>query len=75
MTLAGVRSPFGEELVEFGFPTDTIRKIEERYYGLLSIDIRQAKDFYLRNKDAINSLLDNYEKRLIEKAVESILRS
>jgi len=70
----GVRSSFGEELIEFGFPTDTVRKIEGKYPQLLSLDISQAKNFYLVHKDAIYSLLDNYEKRLIASAVESMLR-
>ena len=71
----GVRSAFGEELVEFGFPTDTIRKIEGRFSELLSLDISQSKNFYLRHKDTMHLLLDSYEKNLIEKAVESMLRS
>lgn len=71
----GVRSAFGEELFEFGFPTDTIRRIEGRFSELLSLDISQSKNFYLRRKDAIHFLLDSYEKYLIEKAVESMLRS
>lgn len=71
----GVRSPFGEELAEFGFPTDTIRKIEKRFTKLLTLDISQAKTFYFRNKEAILNLLDNYEKHLIEKAVDSMLRN
>lgn len=71
----GVRSPFGEELVEFGFPTDTVRKIEEQYPKLISLDFDQCKVFYSQNRDGILRLLDNYEKRLIEKAVEGMLRS
>lgn len=71
----GVRSAFGEELVEFGFPTGTIRNIEGRFSQLLSLDINESKKFYLRHKDTVHLLLDSYEKNLIEKAVESMLRS
>ena len=71
----GVRSSFGGELAEYGFPTDTIRKMESRFPRLLTLDIEQGKELYFQNKDVFYALLDNYEKRIIEKAVDSMLRN
>ncbi len=71
----GVRSAFGEELAEFGFPIETIRKIEKRFPHFRNLNLNQSKLLYLREKEDIHTLLDNYEKHLIEKAVESVLRN
>ncbi|MPN24305.1 hypothetical protein SDC9_171701 [bioreactor metagenome] len=71
----GVRSAFGEELAEFGFPTNTIREIEKHFPQLLDFDIGQSKTFYFQNKGNVYTLLDSYEKHLIQQAVESMLRN
>lgn len=68
----GVRSPFGAGLVEFGFPVDTVRAIESKFYELISKDAMEGKTFYFSNKEKIHTLLDDYEKLLIEEAVKSI---
>ena len=68
----GVRSSFGSGLVEFGFPVDTVRAIESKFNELISKDAMEGKTFYFSNKEKIHTLLDNYEKILIEEAVKSI---
>ncbi|MDY0247630.1 MAG: helicase-related protein [Methanosarcina mazei] len=69
----GVRSPFGAGLVEFGFPVDTIRKIESKFKELISMGVIEGKAFYLSKMEGIHALLDDYEKLLIVEAVKSIL--
>lgn len=39
----GVRSSFGEELVESGFPSDAVRLIEGTYSDILSLDVKKVK--------------------------------
>lgn len=68
----GVESAFGVGLVEYGFPVDVIRKIEFRFEEFIFMDALEGKRHYLTLEDEIDSLLDDYEKLLIKKAVESI---
>ena len=67
----GVRSYFGEQLVEFGFPIDAIRKIENSYPQLISLGSADIKNYVKRNQQNIFALLDEYEKRLLLKAIKS----
>lgn len=68
----GVRSPFGEQLIEFGYPVDTIRYLERSYPFFLKNSVSEAKEYYLRNKEMINVKLDSYEQVLLNKALNSI---
>ena len=66
-----MRSYFGEQLVEFGFPIDAIRKIENSYPQLISLGSADIKNYVKRNQQNIFALLDEYEKRLLLKAIKS----
>ena len=68
----GVKSYFGEQLVEFGFPVDAIKRIEDYNAELISMDIVLSKSYILGHLDDIKSLLDTYEKELFDKAIKSI---
>ena len=70
----GVKSVFGEELVSFGFPTGTVRRIEEAHSDFLNFDLDSSKKYYFLHKKEIQSLLDKYEDRLIKDAVKSIFK-
>lgn len=67
----GVKSPLGESLAEYGFPTDAIRRIEEEHKDLLHLDIDEAKNYCRRNYQSISSLFDDYEKQLFIKAMKT----
>lgn len=67
----GVRSYFGEQLVEFGFPIDAIRKIEEKHKILLNLERNDIKGYIIEHQYDIESLLDKYEIKLLRKAIKS----
>lgn len=68
----GVKSVLGEALVEYGFPTDAIRRIEERHSELLHyLEIGAAKDYCRHYYQQIATLLDPYENRLFINAMKS----
>lgn len=68
----GVKSVLGEALIEYGFPTDAIRRIEERHSELLRcLEIGAAKDYCRRYYQQIADLLDPYENQLFIKAMRS----
>jgi hypothetical protein len=67
----GVRSYFGEQLVEFGFPIDAIRRIEDKYPQLLALGRAEVKEYVINRKQNIDSLLDEYEKKLLNRALKS----
>ena len=68
----GVKSMLGEALIEYGFPTDAIRRIEENHRKLSDYSLADAKQYCRENYSAIRSLLDQYEIRLFTKAMNSI---
>ena len=68
----GVKSYFGEQLVEFGFPVDAIKRIEDYNVKLISMDIVLSKSYILGHLNDIKTLLDAYEKELFDKAIKSI---
>ncbi len=69
----GVKSYFGEQLVEFGFPVDAIRRIEDKNAGLLTMGAEASKNYVKEYRYRIKQELDEYEKILFEKALKSIL--
>ena len=69
----GVRSPLGEHLAEYGFPSDTIRLLEKNHPELLSLTTLQAKEFYNLHKVNINNKLDPYEQLLFTNSMETIV--
>ena len=68
----GVKSYFGEQLVEFGFPVDAIKRIEDNNMKLLSMNADSSKKYIQEHIPSINQVLDDYEKLLLNKAVKSI---
>jgi len=68
----GVKSYFGEQFIEYGFPTDTIREIENKHPDLLSADANTSKDYIQKHKSEILTLLDDYEKDLFQEALNHL---
>lgn len=68
----GVKSLIGEALIEYGFPTDAIRRIEETYKEITGMSIIEAKDYFRRRYKSVEQQLDSYENKLFIKAMNSI---
>lgn len=68
----GVKSPLGEYLVEFGYPTDTIRAIERKIPGLTNIPKSKARVFCRGHSNEIENLVDDYEWDLFIAAMKSL---
>ena len=69
----GVVSEFGLSLVEYGFPVDTIQKIEHDIPRLKTLSVKEAIPF-LRRKENIPKVsknLDEYELSLFRTAIKS----
>lgn len=68
----GVKSYFGEQLVEFGFPVDAIRRIENQNRELIGLNAELTRIFVEKNMKNIIFVLDEYEKKLIKEAISTI---
>lgn len=68
----GVKSYFGEQLIEFGFPIDAVRKIEDYNPELLYKDADMSRKYIQENYRKIDRWLDEYEKILMGRALQSI---
>lgn len=68
----GVRSVLGEELIEKGFPIDTIRDIETQFPKLMVMQIKDSMDYCLEHREKISKILDSYEKKLINNAFKEM---
>lgn len=68
----GVKSYFGEQLVEFGFPVDAIKRIEDSNVRLMSMNAELSKQYIQEHLLGINNVLDAYEKELLSRALKSI---
>lgn len=67
----GVKSTLGESLAEYGFPTDAIRRLEEKHTELLHLGLQEAKQYCRKHYDSIKSQFDDYENKLFVKAMNS----
>ena len=67
----GVKSLLGEALIEYGFPTDAIRRIEEKHGKLKSMTVEDAKAYCRVYFSEIQTLLDRYETALFIKAMRT----
>ena len=67
----GVKTLLGEALIEYGFPTDAIRRIEERHRAISNMSVAEAKKYCRENYQAIHTLLDEYENSLFIKAMKT----
>lgn len=68
----GVKSYFGEQLVEFGFPVDAIKRIEDSNAKLVSMNADLSKKYIKEHLIEIKKVLDAYEKELLDRALKSI---
>lgn len=68
----GVKSYFGEQLVEFGFPVDAIKRIEDNNKRLVSMNADLSKKYISEHLFEIVKVLDEYEKELFSRALKSI---
>ncbi len=67
----GVKSLLGEALIEYGFPTDAIRRIEEKHGRLKLMTVEEAKSYCRVHFPEIRTLLDRYETELFIKAMRT----
>ena len=67
---SGVKSALGENLIEFGFPIDAIRRLEKHYQPLLNLQLSEAIEYSKKNMDRMKLYLDTYETKLFSKFLE-----
>ncbi len=67
----GVKSPLGEALIEYGFPTDAIRRIEKKFFPISKLSVTDAKNYCRKYYHSIFNLLDSYEQDLFIKAMKT----
>lgn len=67
----GVKSLLGGSLIEYGFPTDAIRRIEESHERIMGMTVIEAKNYCRKHFHEIQSLLDTYEKNLFIKTMRT----
>ena len=63
----GVKSSFGEQLVEFGYPIDAIRRIEKEHPYLLYLDFEDSLEYCKKYLLKLCQGLDSYEQKLLKK--------
>ena len=63
----GVKSSFGEQLVEFGYPIDAIRRIEKVHPYLLFFNFEESLEYCKNNIARVCEGLDIYEQKLLKK--------
>ncbi|MCL4418014.1 MAG: DEAD/DEAH box helicase [Actinobacteria bacterium] len=66
----GVTTALGIYLVEFGYPIDAIRLIEDKFSTLSTMDLNDSLRFIRKNINYARSFLDNYEMELLYSAIE-----
>lgn len=71
----GITTELGLFLVEFGFPTDTIRELENKYPSIVKMGARESAIFISNNPQIMNSVMDEYEKKLFIRAVEVLMKN
>lgn len=67
---SGVKSVFGESLIEFGFPIDAIRRIEKQNSILMYLQLPDAIEYCKNNINRLKQNLDTYEIKLFLKFLE-----
>lgn len=65
-----IKSALGENLIEFGFPIDAIRRLEKHYPPLLTSQLPEAIEYSNKNMDRMKLYLDTYETKLFSKFLE-----
>lgn len=69
----GITTELGLFLVEFGFPADTIRELENRVSAIGRLGALEAAAYLDRNPGIIHSIMDAYERELFNRA-EQVLQ-
>ena len=67
----GITTEFGLSLVEYGFPVDTIRQLENRFTSLSTLSTIEAIAYLRQNNKEVVKLLDEYELGLFRLAIKS----
>ena len=65
------KSSFGEQLVEFGYPIDAIRRIEKEHPYLLHFDFEDSLEYCKNHLTKLCEGLDNYEEKLLKKFISN----
>ena len=68
----GVKSLLGEALIEYGFPTDAIRRLEDNHKTIIGISALEAKSYCREHYKEIMKLLDEYEQQLFIKIMKTL---
>jgi hypothetical protein len=66
----GVTTSLGIFLVEFGYPIDGIRAIEDKFTSLGALDLQESVTFIKKNMFVLKNILDKYEFELLNSALE-----
>lgn len=70
----GITTELGLFLVEFGFPTDTIRALENKYPSIGKMGALEATTFLSNNQRAMYSVMDAYEQELFKRAMQVLVK-
>lgn len=70
----GITTELGLFLVEFGFPTDTIRALENKYPAIGKMGALEAATFLSNNQIAMYSVMDAYEQELFKRAMHVLVK-
>lgn len=70
----GITTELGLFLVEFGFPTDTIRALENKYPFIGKMGALEAATFLSNNQRAMYSVMDAYEQELFKRAMQVLVK-
>ena len=70
----GITTELGLFLVEFGFPTDTIRALENKYPAIGKMGALEAANFLSNNQRAMYSVMDAYEQELFKRAMQVLVK-
>lgn len=70
----GITTELGLFLVEFGFPTDTIRALENKYPSIGKMGALEAATFLSNNQRAMYSVMDAYEQELFNRAMQVLVK-
>lgn len=68
----GVKSLVGEALIEYGFPTDAIRLMEEKFDALLNMSVSETKKYCRKYYFDIINQMDSYERDLFTNAMRTL---
>lgn len=68
----GVKTTLGEALIEYGFPTDAVRRIEDSHKNLSNLSLTESKNYCRKNFTQLKTFFDKYEMELFVKAMKAL---